>query len=213
MSVAIEDDTEIDALMKQVTAKKPDLVEFRLEKLHERTQLEEIARKKSFPIIATDRSDRDQQKKREQLYYAAALGFDLIDLEVATADVATVKSMKSEGAEIVLSFHDYSQTPSTDDLAKILKAEKKLGGDIYKLVTTAQLPHDNLTILRFVENEAAKARVVSFAMGSQGVPSRILSPLFGAEFTFASLEENLKTAEGQLSIDELRSAWQILGLQ
>jgi len=209
----IEDNTDLATLMKRISAKSPDLVEFRLDELHDRNRLEEITSKKSFPTIATDRSDRDQRKKLEQLTYAASLGFDLIDLELATTDAATVKHMKSEGAQIILSFHDFSQTPSKEHLTKILRAEKKLGGDVCKIVTTARQPHDNLTILDFVESEAPKVRLISFAMGSQGVPSRVLSPLFGAEFTFASLGENLRTAEGQLSIDQLRSAWQILEIQ
>ena len=83
---------------------------------------------------------------------------------------------------------------------------------MYKIVTTAKYPRDNLTVLNFVENNATTARLVSFAMGPLGIPSRVLSPLFGAEFTFASLGEQSRTAEGQLSIDNLRNVWQILGV-
>lgn len=209
----VEGDTNIDALMKEISLKKPDLLEIRLDRLHERTLLEEIANRKSVPVIATDRSDRSQRRKLEQLSYAAALGFDFVDLEYAATDAAAVKQMKSKGAEVILSFHDYSQTPPKEELTKILEAQKSLGGDICKLVTTARLPHDNLTVLGFVENEAGNVRLVSFAMGRHGTPSRILSPLFGAEFTFAALSNKARTADGQLSIDELRSAWHILGLQ
>jgi 3-dehydroquinate dehydratase type I len=209
----VEDETNIGALMKEISPKKPDLLEIRLDRLHERKLLEEIADRKSFPVIATDRSDRGQRGKLEQLSYAAALGFDFVDLRYADTDAAAVKQMKSKGAEVILSFHDYSQTPPKEELTKILEAQKSLGGDICKLVTTACLPHDNLTVLGFVEREAVNVRLVSFAMGRQGTPSRILSPFFGAEFTFAALSDKARTADGQLSIDELRSAWHILGLQ
>jgi 3-dehydroquinate dehydratase type I len=208
----VEDDTNIDALMKEISPKKPDLLEIRVDRLHELKLLEEIVNRKSSPIIATDRSDRDPGGKLERLSYAAGLGFDFVDLEYRATDAATVKEMKSNGAEVILSFHDYSQTPPKEELTKILEAEERLGGDICKLVTTARLPHDNLTVLGFVENQAANVRLVSFAMGRQGTPSRILSPLFGAEFTFAAITDKAKTADGQLSIDELRSAWHILGL-
>jgi 3-dehydroquinate dehydratase type I len=208
----IEDRANIEALMEQVISKKPDLLEVRLDKLHEHRLLKEIAEKKSFPLIATDRSARSQRRKIEALSFAVSSGFDLVDLEFTEATTADVKQLKTEGADVILSFHDYSQTPRKEGLTKILGAEKKLGGDICKLVTTARGPHDNLTILSFVESEALDAKVVAFAMGRDGVPSRVLSPLFGAEFTFAALTEDSKTAEGQLSIDALRSAWQILGL-
>ena len=46
--------------------------------------------------------------------------------------------------------------------------------------------------------------VVYFAIGKLGVPSRVISPIFGAEFTFAAMNEESRTAVGQLSIDDLR---------
>jgi 3-dehydroquinate dehydratase type I len=199
--------------MKQISHKNPDLVEIRLDKLHDHRILQEVAARKSFPIIATDRSDRDPHSGVGNLAYAAAVGFDLIDLDLANADAATIRQMKSAGADVILSFHNYSETPPAEQLTKILEAEKRLGCDICKIVTTARAPRDNLTVLGFLLREAATARLVSFAMGSDGVPSRVLSPWFGAEFTFAALSEKSKTADGQLTIDELRSAWQILGLQ
>jgi len=208
----MEDDGNVDTLMEQIATKKPDLLEVRLDKLEDRRILKEIAARKSFPVIATDRSDRGLAGKLETLAYAAGVGFDLVDLDVATSDAVAVKLMKSKGAEVILSFHDYSETPARGQLTKILEAEKKLGCDVCKIVTTAHLPRDTLTLLDFVQSESAGARLVSFAMGMHGIPSRILSPWFGAEFTFASLSDKSKTAEGQLTIDELRSAWRALGL-
>jgi 3-dehydroquinate dehydratase type I len=113
---------------------------------------------------------------------------------------------------VILSSHDFSKTPPPEELNRILEAEKRLGGDICKLVTTARSQHDNLTILTFLEAEANDTKLVSFAMGREGVTSRILSPIFGAQFTFAALSEESRTADGQLTLDELRSAWQILGI-
>lgn len=208
----IEDDSNINPLMEQISSKKPDLLEVRLDKLQDHRILEDIVVRKSFPLIAADRSNGGLTSKLEGLTYAAGVGFDLVDLDFATSDVATIKQMKSKGAEIILSYHNYSETPDRDQLTKILQAEEKLGCDICKIVTTARVPRDNLTVLGFVQRESAGVKLVSFAMGMHGIPSRILSPWFGAEFTFASLSDSSKTAEGQLTIDELRSAWQILGL-
>jgi 3-dehydroquinate dehydratase type I len=209
----LTDDVNIDELMEQITSKKPDLVEFRIDRLNDRKLLEVIAKKKSSPIIATDRSNRDRTGRRKELAHAAGLGFDFVDLELTSAKPADVKQLKSEGAGVILSYHDNSLTPSEGELRKILEAERSLGGEICKLVTTAVQPRDNLTILGFVERESANVKLVSFAMGKEGVPSRVLSPLFGAEFTFAALSDKTRTADGQLTIDQLRSAWQILGLQ
>ena len=208
----IEDNTNIDELMNQISTKKPDLLEVRLDKLQSNTILKEIVARKSFPVIATDKSDRAPANVLEKLAYAAGVGFELVDLDIATSNAEAIKRMKSKGAEVILSHHDYSKTPAQDQLVKILESEKKLGCDICKIITTAQQPQDNLIVLGFVQSESPSVRLVSFAMGTHGTPSRVLSPWFGAEFTFAALSGQFKTAEGQPTIDELRSAWQILGL-
>jgi len=51
------------------------------------------------------------------------------------------------------------------------------------------------------------------AMGELGKPSRLLSPVFGAFFTFASLDEKRRTANGQLTIQEMRRTYEALGLK
>ena len=208
----VDDKTNVDSLIYQISTKKPDLLEIRMDKLEDRRILGQIFARKPSPLIATDRSDRDPSTKRERLIYAAGLGFEFIDLDLSNADTATVRQLKSKGARIILSFHDYSRTPSANELTKVVKSLTARGSDICKIVTTARLPRDNLTILGFLAKEVAHAKLVSFAMGSLGVPSRILSPWFGAEFTFAALSSDSTTAEGQLTIEQLRGAWQALGL-
>jgi 3-dehydroquinate dehydratase type I len=210
--VKLNDNENIDRLMEQINSKKPDLVEFRLDQSTNPQILSKITEKKSFPAIATDRSGRASTPKF--LEEAAAAGFEFVDIDISSDHIEPrIKQLRSHDAQVILSSHDYSNTPSADQLRKILEAERKGGGDVCKIVTTALEARDNLTILDFVSTEAAQTRLVAFAMGSRGIPSRILSPYFGAEFTFASLTEESKTAEGQLSIDNLRNAWQILGIQ
>jgi 3-dehydroquinate dehydratase type I len=54
--------------------------------------------------------------------------------------------------------------------------------------------------------------LVCFCMGEKGKVSRLLSPMFGAYFTFASLEGD-STAPGQMSIAEMRNAYALLGVK
>jgi len=49
-------------------------------------------------------------------------------------------------------------------------------------------------------------------MGEAGVISRILSPLFGGEFTYASTKTGSESAPGQLTIAELREIYRVLGV-
>jgi 3-dehydroquinate dehydratase type I len=190
------------------------LVEFRIDNLNNFTVLEDIADQKHFPAIATDRSNREAALTKKLLMTAASSGFEYVDLDLdSPLTRSDIHELKSMGSELIRSFHDFSKTLSSEELDQVLDSEITAGGDICKVVTTAVAPRDNLRILGFVEEKSAETRLVSFAMGRYGLPSRILSPLFGAEFTFASLTEGSKTADGQLTIDDLRSAWQLLGVQ
>ncbi len=209
----VDGSENLDQLMGLLSQKKPDLVEFRLDNLSNFAALEDIAHKKTFPAIAADKSNRDAATTRKRLMTAASSGFEFIDLDLASPHVRSdVRQVKSMGSGVIVSFHDFSKTPSRNELGEVLDSEIKAGSDVCKVVTTALCPRDNLSILRFLEEESSKTRLVSFAMGHHGIVSRILSPLFGAEFTFASLTEASKTADGQLTIDNLRSAWQLLGV-
>jgi 3-dehydroquinate dehydratase len=47
-------------------------------------------------------------------------------------------------------------------------------------------------------------------MGKLGRVSRLLSPLYGSYFTFASLKKGSETANGQFSLQEMKSTYKIL---
>ena len=209
----VDGNQDVEQLLSMLSQKRPDLVEFRFDNLTNVTKLDEIAHKKTFQAIASDRSNRDAAMTRKLLMTAAASGFEFVDLDIASPLAGSdIQQLKSTGSDLIRSFHDFSKTPSPKQLAELLGSQINAGGDVCKVVTTAVTPGDNLSILRFVEENSKKTRLVSFAMGRHGIPSRVLSPLFGAEFTFASLTESSKTADGQLTIDSLRSVWQLLGI-
>jgi 3-dehydroquinate dehydratase type I len=210
----VRDGDDVGQLFEKIDQKKPDLVEFRLDALTDSSILETIAQKKRIPAIATDKSARSPENASKLLLTAANAGFEFVDIDLSSklrSDL--VDELKRTDTGVIVSFHDNAKTPSLTQLQKILKAERKVRADICKVVTKAQEPQDNLTVLELLAKKQDGSKVISFAMGSAGIPSRILAPLFGAEFTFASLNQESGTAEGQLGIDDLRRAWKLLGIQ
>jgi 3-dehydroquinate dehydratase type I len=85
-----------------------------------------------------------------------------------------------------------------------------VGGDVCKIVTTANCLEDNLTLLSFIAFASKRVNVVCFGMKEAGRVSRLLSPLFGGFFTFASFESGAETAPGQLTIDGMKAAYRLL---
>ena len=210
LSIPLEKNILLPPLLERISSKNPNLVEYRLDNLSDRSALNIVADAKTCQIIGTDKSSRDASSGI--LFDAVKVGFDYVDIDLSIASVNTIQKLKDLGGGVIISHHNLTGTPSEERLLAILRSEMDLGGDICKIVTRATHPNDNLTLLKFVGDNSQRTRIVSFAMGKLGIPSRVLSPIFGAEFTFASLDNQLSTAEGQLSIDSLRDAWSILGI-
>jgi 3-dehydroquinate dehydratase type I len=96
-------------------------------------------------------------------------------------------------------------------MEKVLEQEIASGASVCKIIGTAKRIEDNIAALNFVASHSSKAKLVCFCMGEAGKVSRLLSPMFGAFFTFASLEQGNETAEGQMTIGEMQAAYDILG--
>jgi 3-dehydroquinate dehydratase-1 len=213
--------TETLALIEKAENQHADFIEVRLDSLKKHNQLADIAHCSNTPLIATNRSTKCQGKfsgseteRKKILMEAAKNGFEYVDIELSTPKLKNITSnLREMGAKLIVSFHNFNETPSSAKLNKILKKQIANGANVCKIVTTARFVEDNLTVLDFVSKASKNAKIVCFAMGELGKPSRLLSPVFGAFFTIASLEEGRKTAQGQLTIQEMRSVYTALGLK
>lgn len=188
-----------------------DLVEVRIDLIGDGWQ--ELAKQLKKPWIACNRrADEggswagDEAGRVEKLLEAAGLGADIIDLELRTANLKPAIELIKQRAKCLLSFHHLESTPPLNSLREIVQRQLAAGADICKVVTTAQSFEDNLTVLQLI-SEFPEARVVSLAMGPLGVVSRILCPLAGGDFTYASIESGKESASGQITVAELRKLY------
>ncbi len=178
----------------------------------------EVARKLKKPWIATNRLPAEggrwqgsEINRTKELLKAVDLGAAIVDLELATPNlIKTVKAIKKK-ARCLISHHDLNSTPSLDDLKEIINLQLDSGADICKLVTTANCIEDNLNLLRLY-CEFRGQTLVAFAMGEAGVLSRVLAPLAGAKFTYASLQTGKQSAPGQLTAVQLAEIYGLLTL-
>jgi 3-dehydroquinate dehydratase-1 len=150
-----------------------------------------------------------ESRRIGELFKALELGADFIDIELATADIARIVKKAGGRAECIISYHDMKGTPPLKALKVILEREINTGADICKVITTARSFTDNLTVLQLIK-EFPRIKVVSFAMGAAGQISRVLCPLAGGYFTYASIEEGKESAEGQPTIKKLRKIYGIV---
>jgi len=212
--------TEALKLIDRAEAANADLIEVRLDAMQKHEGLANLAKHGNVPKIATNRLTsyrgqfkRTETKQKQILLSAAKKGFDYVDIELSASNLREFTTEVSEyGAKPIVSFHDFDHSLELIELNTVLEKEIACGADVCKIVTTAKRIEDNLTLLDFTAAACKRANTVCFAMGGYGKISRLLSPLFGCFFTFAALESGGETASGQMTIQEMRTAYKLLGL-
>jgi 3-dehydroquinate dehydratase type I len=204
--------TEALELIEKAELAHADFTEVRLDCLNADADFKVLTAKRRTPLLATDKAKRDASEHRHILTNAARSGFEYVDIDLSTLKIASlVSEVKASGAKCIVSFHDSSGTPTITKLGAILKRQRSKGADICKIVTTARKQEDNLILLYFLSRVSAQAKIVCFAMGELGKTSRLLSPIFGGYFTFASLDRGSETAPGQITLQDMRAAYEIIG--
>src|SRR5208283_1161030 len=171
-----------------------------------------------IPLIATNKLTIEkgffagtETERQQTLLSAAKNGFEYVDVDLLSLKLnETIGKLKPLGAKLLVSFHKFDGVLSVSEMEQIQKQEMACGATVCKIVTTAEKIEDNIAVLNFVSANSGKSKIVCFCMGEQGKVSRLLSPLFGAFFTFASLEQGSETASGQISIQELRATFKFL---
>jgi 3-dehydroquinate dehydratase/shikimate dehydrogenase len=139
---------------------------------------------------------------------AAACGCQLVDLELQSAVKLKPEALARlrERAALILSSHDFR---GTSDLDRTLEKMLKVPADFYKVVTTATTLSDNVAMMKFLQARSDKHALVGLCMGEQGVISRMLAVRAGSAFTFAAPSADQRTAQGQVSVQELRDIYRI----
>jgi len=135
----------------------------------------------------------------------------MVDIELRTRNLDKIVPLVKKRTECLLSFHDLKKTPPLDEMKGIVRRQLKSGADIGKIITTAQGFEDNLTVLQLF-SEFPGVKLTSFAMGPLGLMSRVLCPLVGGEFTYASIEKGKESAEGQITVRELLKIYEMIGM-
>jgi 3-dehydroquinate dehydratase-1 len=176
----------------------------------------EVAKKLNKPWIACNRLVEEggkwqgnEARRIEKLLQAMELGAKIVDVEYNAKNIDNIITFIKKRAMCLLSFHDFEKTPSLDVLKQTVQKELKAGADICKIVTFAQSFEDNLTVLQLI-TEFPHTRIVAFAMGPQGMASRVLAPLAGAYFTYGAVEKGKESAPGQIPVVDMLSLYNIL---
>lgn len=136
-----------------------------------------------------------------------------VDLELR-ADGALRRSLLSaaaeSGTELIVSWHDFTGTPSRERLDALLAQMMVSGCHVGKIVTTAKSEADVLRVLALQEQAMADGFPLScFCMGAPGRISRFATLYLGGYMTYGALDTAQATAPGQLTVRQLHAMTQL----
>jgi 3-dehydroquinate dehydratase-1 len=213
-----------------VAAKQPDLLEWRIDffagiadtalMLKTAAAIRQAA--PGIPLLITRRSTREGGEPislSEPQVVALYRAFceqrltELIDVEMGS-DIEHVRELRActraQGVGMVLSHHNFSETPPLDQLLERFERAQQLDGDVAKVAVMPRQPED---VLRLLEATVQASRrlsipVVSMSMGAWGSVSRLCGGAFGSALTFAVGQT--ASAPGQMPIEDMRTGLAIL---
>jgi 3-dehydroquinate dehydratase type I len=215
--VAVPATTTADVLETIHHLKEPDLVELRLDYAAEALNLKVLRKSTDVPLIATVRLPSHggkwvggEDEKWILLRLAADEGFDYVDAEIDSPSIRELASeVHAAGAKLIISRHYFDRAPGLVEIIATHGEARGVGADVVKVVGSAACPADNLPCFEYLGREPGN---VCFNMGLLGVPSRVLSPLMGGCWTYASASDTGQVASGQLTIEALKGAYRLMGV-
>ncbi|XP_024181354.1 bifunctional 3-dehydroquinate dehydratase/shikimate dehydrogenase, chloroplastic isoform X1 [Rosa chinensis] len=193
-----------------------DLVEIRLDHLKVfncNQDVKTLIDQSALPTLFTYRPkweggqyDGDEKSRLDALRLAMELGADYIDVELQVAQefIGSIQDKKPEKLKIIVSSHNYQETPSVEALGNLVAKIQATGADIVKIATFALDITDVARIFQItVHSQVSNVPIIGLVMGERGLISRILCAKFGGYLTFGTIDSGAVSAPGQPTIKDI----------
>ncbi len=210
-------ETEIDAMTTLANQADSDLVELRLDYLKDYSILEKIG-EVNKPKIITCMPEwegglfKGSENERvrvilDSLEFCDSSDYVSIELKTGKENLNKIlTAAKKKKIRVIISSHNFRETPKKKEILKILSEEEKAGADIAKVSFMPENHGDVLTVLSVLTDNKLKIPIIAISMGELGKITRVAGLLMGSYLTFASLEKGRESAKGQMSVKEVREA-------
>ena len=217
-----------DALrdVRGAVEKGADIVELRVDFLGAAAEvadaLEALIETGPVPVIVTYRPtweggqyDGDESERLATLWRAHELGAAYVDCELLAAErFFAAKPASADGktapTKIILSSHNYEETPSDEELRRIHDECLRAGADIVKMASVCGDVEDVARLERLLrETRDAACETIVLGMSEHGQVSRLLAAKFGSFLTFGAIRRGEESAPGQPLLEELRDRYRV----
>lgn len=144
---------------------------------------------------------------------------DYVDVEIhRDPDMVktVVRAAEQSGSKIIGSFHDFTQTPSEEEILHILEEARTCGADIGKVACMPSTDiekgrEDAVRLLAATERMKEKYPdfpLITMCMGEAGKMTRLYGGLYGSEVSFGCVGR--ASAPGQIELSEMKEVFDIL---
>ncbi|MBS1837659.1 MAG: type I 3-dehydroquinate dehydratase [Actinobacteria bacterium] len=173
-----------------------DVAELRIDRYASTTADHVVAQARRFsgrvPTLATIRSSPEggdwsgSDEQRSELFRAVLPHVHGIDVELSSAAAlaGVLDAAAGTDAVLVVSHHDFSSTPTSDELSSIQRRGRELGADVVKVAAMTHSMEDLRRLASFTLDHAEDG-VIVIGMGPHGAASRVFFPALGSRLTFA----------------------------
>lgn len=176
----------------------------------------------SKALLATFRTQAEGGEKAldQQAYKALNVSLiedgcvDAIDLELSQGNALfgeLVVKAHEKGVKVFGSSHDFDGTPAKEEIIARLCAMQDLGADVLKIAVMPQCRADVVKLIdatREMYEDHARQPLITMAMGSQGMVTRLVGESYGSAATFGAAAA--VSAPGQISVDDLKTVLDIV---
>ncbi len=198
-----------------------DVIEIRLDAM-DVPAVEACCRLLPHPLLFTNRPQWEgglwhgsEEDRLEYLLEAMAMQAAYVDLELRAEPVFRRRLLAARdrsSTRIILSWHDFQQTPSIGELQDVLHEMMGSGADIGKIVAMARHSGDVVRLQQIlVEANEHDFPLICFSMGEAGRISRLATLFLGGFMTYTSADDRQMTAPGQLSAEKMAALCRLLG--
>lgn len=193
---------------------KADMAEIWLDHIKD-LDITDLLKNKPLPVICVCKGPDEKGKFKGShseavkiLIEAAKNGADYIDISL---NLIKNYKLKIKNSKVIVSYHNFTKTPSTSFMIGKAMDMKKRKADIVKISVMAKSLNDTVRVITLAKIlQSKKIPHILIAMSKKGALSRVLTPTLGGTIMFAPLTRDKSSASGQLTVKELREAWKLL---
>lgn len=149
----------------------------------------------------------DPESQRVKMIQRGIGLFEYVDIELAT--VKNHDFSCEPTTKIILSYHNFVETPSYWDMQKVIFEMNKYKPDVLKIATMVREEYEVAKLYRLLTNKPHTEDRIVVGMGEKGRITRILAPLLGSFLTFAATPW-CESAPGQIMVEEMKNVYEAL---